>query len=144
MKIVLGSDHAGVQLKEEVKQYLKRKSISFEDVGTASSSSVDYPDFAKKVAKKVASGKANRGILICGTGTGMVIAANRFKKVRAVAAYDTYTAKMSREHNNANVLCLRARKFPHKKVKGIISVWLTTPFSGNARHKRRVRKLDTK
>ncbi len=141
MKVILASDHAGLRLKEKVKKYLARKKIEYEDLGTESFKSVDYPDYAIKVAEKVAKNKNTRGILVCGTGTGMTIAANKVKGIRAVAAYDAYSAKMSRIDNDTNVLGLRGRFFPFEKIKKIITVWLDTPFSGEKRHKRRIKKI---
>jgi ribose 5-phosphate isomerase B len=141
MKVIIASDHAGVKLKERIKQYLKRKKIEYTDLGTDSSDSVDYPDYAIKVAEKIAKDKNLRGILVCGTGTGMTIAANKVNGVRAVAAYDPYSAKMSRIDNDSNVLGLRGRFFPFERVKKIIHVWLNTPFSGEERHKRRIKKI---
>jgi ribose 5-phosphate isomerase B len=141
MRVVIASDHAGLRLKEKVKKYLKRKKIEYEDLGTESFTSVDYPDYALKVAEKVAKNKNTRGILVCGTGTGMTIAANKVKGIRAVAAYDVYSAKMSRKDNDTNVLGLRGRFFPLEKMKKIITVWLDTPFSGEKRHKRRIKKI---
>jgi ribose 5-phosphate isomerase B len=125
MKVIIASDHAGVKLKERIKQYLKRRKIEYTDLGTDSSDSVDYPDYAIKVAERIAKDKNLRGILICGTGT----------------AYDPYSAKMSRIDNDSNVLGLRGRFFPFEKVKKIIHVWLNTPFSGKERHKRRIKKI---
>ncbi|HII71382.1 TPA: ribose 5-phosphate isomerase B [Candidatus Woesearchaeota archaeon] len=141
MKIIIGADHAGLKLKEKLKKHLDKKGVAYEDVGTHSSKSVDYPDFAAKVANKVKKTKDSKGILVCGTGTGMVIAANKVKGIRAVAAYDPYTAKMSRADNDSNVLGLRGRAFAFENVKKIVDVWLKTPFSGNARHKRRIEKI---
>ena len=141
MRVILASDHAGLRLKEKVKKYLARKKIEYEDLGTESFTSVDYPDYALKVAEKVAKNKNTRGILVCGTGTGMTIAANKVKGIRAVAAYDAYSAKMSRIDNDTNVLGLRGRFFPLEKMKKIITVWLDTPFSGEKRHKRRIKKI---
>ena len=141
MRVMLASDHAGLRLKEKVKKYLARKKIEYEDLGTKSFKSVDYPDYALKVAEKVAKNKNTRGILVCGTGTGMTIAANKVKGIRAVAAYDAYSAKMSRIDNDTNVLGLRGRFFPFEKMKKIITVWLDTPFSGEKRHKRRIKKI---
>jgi len=141
MRVIIASDHAGLRLKEKVKRYLKRKKIEYEDLGTESFTSVDYPDYALKVAEKVVKNKKTRGILICGTGTGMTIAANKVKGIRAVAAYDAYSAKMSRIDNDTNVLGLRGRFFPFEKIKKIISVWLDTPFSGEKRHKKRIKKI---
>ncbi len=141
MRVILASDHAGLRLKEKVKKYLAKKKIKYEDLGTESLKSVDYPDYALKVAEKVAKNKNTRGILVCGTGTGMTIAANKVKGIRAVAAYDAYSAKMSRKDNDTNVLGLRGRFFPLEKIKKIITVWLDTPFSGEQRHKRRIKKI---
>lgn len=141
MKVIIASDHAGFKLKEKIKKYLERKKIEFEDFGTDSLQSVDYPDYAIKVAREVAKDKDSRGILICGTGAGMTIAANKVKGIRAVAAYDAYSAKMSRIDNDTNVLGLRGRFFPYEKVKKIISVWLNTQFGGMERHKRRIKKI---
>ncbi len=141
MKVVIASDHAGFKLKEKIKVYLKRKEIETIDLGTDSLDSVDYPDYAIQVAEKVAENKNLRGILVCGTGTGMTIAANKVKGVRAAAAYDAYSARMSRIDNDTNVLGLRGRFFPFRRVKKIIRVWLETPFSGKDRHKRRIQKI---
>jgi len=141
MRVIIASDHAGLRLKEKVKKYLKRKKIEYEDLGTESFTSVDYPDYALKVAEKVVKNKNTRGILVCGTGTGMTIAANKVKRIRAVAAYDAYSAKMSRIDNDTNVLGLRGQFFPLEKIKKIITVWLDTPFSGAKRHKRRIKKI---
>ena len=141
MRVILASDHAGLRLKEKIKKYLARKKIEYEDLGTNSFKSVDYPDYALKVAEKVAKNNNTRGILVCGTGTGMTIAANKVKGIRAVAAYDAYSAKMSRIDNDTNVLGLRGRFFPLEKIKKIITVWLDTPFSGEKRHERRIKKI---
>ncbi len=141
MKVIIGSDHGGLILKEKIKRFLIKKKINVEDIGTNSTKSVDYPDYAKKVARKVQKNKNYRGILVCGTGTGMCMAANRFKGIRAAIAYDVYSAKMSRKDNNANVLCLRSRKFNHSKSKKLVNIWLKEKFSGLKRHKRRIRKI---
>ncbi len=141
MRVIIASDHAGFRMKEKVKEYLRRKKIEYEDMGTESLKSVDYLDYAIKVAEKVTKNKNTRGILICGTGTGMAIAANKVKGIRAVAAYDAYSAKMSRIDNDTNVLGLRGRFFPFEKIKKIITVWLNTPFSGEKRHKKRIKKI---
>ena len=140
-KVYLGSDHAGFKIKERLKKYFEQKKILYEDLGTHSREPVDYPDYALAVAKKVAKDKDARGILICGSGTGMVIAANKVKGIRAVAPYDSYSAEMSRKDNDANVLGLRARFFPFEKTKKIVAVWLAAPFSGKARHRRRINKI---
>ncbi|MFH1063622.1 MAG: ribose 5-phosphate isomerase B [Candidatus Woesearchaeota archaeon] len=143
MNITIGSDHAGFKIKEKLKEYLEKKGISCDDMGTHSEEPVDYPDYAEEVAKKVTkSGNSHkRGILICGSGTGMVIAANKVKGARAVAAYDEYTARMSREDNDTNILCLRGREFPFEKIKTITDTWLNTPFSEKKRHKIRLVKI---
>lgn len=141
MKVILGSDHAGFILKEKIKKYLQKKKVIYEDLGTFSKGRVDYPDYAFRVARKVAKQRNYRGILLCDTGTGMAIAANKVRGIRAVLAYDNYSAKMSRLHNDANVLCLRARFFSYKKNERIVDVWLKTPFSKEARHKRRINKI---
>ena len=142
MKIYIASDHAGFAVKEKIKKVLIKKKIKYVDLGTNSADSVDYPYYAFKVAKKVAKNKNSRGILICGSGIGMAIAANRIKGIRAVAAYDVYSAKMSRLHNDSNVLGLRARNFPFEKTKKIINAWISTEFSGELRHKKRIKKID--
>ena len=143
MKVIIASDHAGYRQKERLKKYLVRRKIEYEDLGTDSLESVDYPDHAIKVAKKVARNRKKdyRGILVCGTGTGMTIAANKVKGIRAVAAYDTYSAKMSRVDNDTNVLGLRGRFFPYERAKKIVSVWLSTRFSEKKRHRNRLRKI---
>ncbi|MFQ5475187.1 MAG: ribose 5-phosphate isomerase B [Candidatus Nanoarchaeia archaeon] len=138
--VILGSDHAGHRVKEMIKEYLDDKDIPYDDLGSDGMKDDDYPDYAFAVARKVAKSNS-RGILICGTGTGMVIAANKIKGIRAVAAYDTYTAKMSRHDNDANILCLRGRFFPIGRIRQIVAVWLRTPFSNEPRHKRRVEKI---
>lgn len=142
MKIAIGSDHGGYKLKEAVKKYLLAQGHKVKDFGTYSEESCDYPDFAFKVAKAVAAKKFERGVLVCGSGVGVTIAANRFKRVRAVNAYDLYTAKQSREHGDANVLCLGGRRVKIKQALKFLDIWLKTPFSGNERHLRRINKLD--
>jgi len=140
-KIYLGSDHAGFEVKEKLKKYLDQKQIPCEDLGAYSLTPVDYPDYALPVARKVAKEKNAKGILICGTGAGMVMAANKVKGIRAAAGYDEYSAKMSRRDNDANILGLRARFCPFTKIKKIVSAWLNTPFSGEERHQRRINKI---
>jgi len=140
-KVYIGSDHAGFGLKEKLIKYFEKTKVPYEDLGTHSLESTDYPDYAIAVARKVVKEKDARGILICGTGTGMAIAANKVKGIRAVVACDTYSAKMSRLHNDANVLGLRGRFFPFEKIKKIVSVWLKTQFSGEERHQRRINKI---
>ncbi|KPJ69181.1 ribose 5-phosphate isomerase [candidate division WOR-1 bacterium DG_54_3] len=142
MKIALGADHAGYKLKEIIKSYLKRKKIEFKDFGTHSEESVDYPDYAFPVAEAVARGEFERGILMCGSGVGATIVANKVKGIRAVNAYDTYTAKQSRQHGDCNVLSLAGRKLSRAKATKIVDVWLKTEFSGEERHLRRIRKIE--
>lgn len=143
MKVIIASDHAGYRQKERLKKYLERRKVEYEDLGTDSLESVDYPDYAIRVAEKVARNRKKdyRGILVCGTGTGMTIAANKVKGIRAVAAYDTYSAKMSRVDNDANVLGLRGRFFPYERAKKIVSVWLSTRFNEKKRHRNRLKKI---
>lgn len=142
-KIVIGADHAGVALKARIVARLEKKGYDVEDVGSHDPQSADdYPDFAKKVVKRVKQTKG-KGILLCTTGTGMVIAANRHKGIRASLVYDQYTARMARHDNNANVLCLRSHGNTAAKLQLLIATWLKTPFSNLSRHKRRIRKLDT-
>ena len=140
MKLAIGSDHAGFKLKEYIIRYLKRKQIPFKDFGTYSEDSCDYPDFAYPVAKAVSQKKCARGILICGSGIGMAMTANKVKGIRAAQVYDLYTARMSREHNDANIITFAAREISGPKAIKLLSVWLKTPFAGG-RHLRRVRKI---
>jgi ribose 5-phosphate isomerase B len=140
--IILGSDHAGFELKEKVKKTLDRLGVPFEDVGTHSADSVDYPDFAHRVAEAVEKGGYERGILVCGTGIGVSMAANRHPGVRAAVAHDEETARLSREHNDANVLALGGRTIDPVLADRILEVWLKTPFAGG-RHARRVAKIET-
>jgi ribose 5-phosphate isomerase B len=142
MKIALGADHAGYKLKEIIKSYLKRKGIEFKDFGTHSEESVDYPDYAFPIAEAVARGEFDRGILMCGSGVGATIVANKVKGIRAVNAYDTYTAKQSRQHGDCNVLSLAGRKLSRAKATKIVDIWLKTEFSGEERHLRRIRKIE--
>ncbi len=139
-KIIIGSDHGGFELKEILKEYLKELSYDYEDVGTKNRESCDYPDFAKKVSQKIIE-KNSRGILICGTGIGMSMAANKIKGIRAALAFDEYTAKMSREHNNSNVFCLGERTTKEIMAKKIVKIWLETKFSKEERHHKRVGKI---
>ena len=140
MRIALGADHAGVALKEAIKRQLDERGISYTDFGTDSTESVDYPEYAQKVGDEVASGRADRGILFCGSGIGMAIAANKVPGVRAAAVFDADAARLSREHNDANVLSLGERVTPAEQARGIVDAFLTTPFSGG-RHQRRVDKI---
>jgi ribose 5-phosphate isomerase B len=140
MKIALGSDHAGFELKEDLRAYLAELKIEALDLGAYSEDSTDYPDVAAKVAEKVARGEVERGLLICGTGIGMSIVANRFAGVRAALCHDLYTARVSREHNDANVLALGGRLIGKGLAREILKVWLESEFQGG-RHERRIRKI---
>lgn len=140
MKIALGADHAGFELKEKVRAYLQKSGHQVQDEGTVSNESVDYPDFAKKVGEDVVEKRADLGILVCGSGVGMSIAANKVPGVRAANVSSEYEAQYSREHNNANVLALGARIIDEPKAITIIDKWLNTPFAGG-RHQRRVDKI---
>ncbi len=141
--VILGSDHAGFALKEKLKTALDRLGVPWEDVGTGSEDSVDYPDFAHRVAEAVASGRFARGVLVCGTGIGVSIAANRHADVRAALACNEETARLSREHNDANVLALGGRTTDPELAERILEAWLNTPFTGG-RHGRRVAKIETR
>lgn len=139
--IAIASDHAGYERKCQVVAYLEKNKIEFIDLGTNSTDSVDYPIFANLVADKIKSNECELGILICGSGIGMSMAVNRHKGVRGALCVNTRMAKLSRQHNNANVLCMPARKFPFCKTKKIIHTFLTTQFDGG-RHIKRVEMLD--
>jgi ribose 5-phosphate isomerase B len=138
--LAIGCDHGGIHLKETIKEFLTAQNISFEDMGTYSEESVDYPDYAKKVAEAVVSGACEKGILICGTGIGISIAANKFHGIRAALCGECFSAKMSREHNDANVLCLGERVIGKGVALEVVKVWLETPFAGG-RHAGRVQKI---
>ena len=140
-KIFIGSDHAGFLAKEYIKKILEKENIRYEDCGTFNENPVDYPDIAKKVTKEVLENKNSFGILICGSGAGMQIAANKINGIRAVFCYDKYSAMMARKDNNANILTLRGREFSKPKYKDIILTFLNTKFSRFVRHKRRIEKL---
>lgn len=141
MKITIGSDHGAVDLKEEVKIVLKEfADIEIKDVGTFGKESVDYPDIAEKVCADVVSGEADRGIVLCGTGIGISIACNKIDGIRCALCGDVYSARMSREHNNANVLALGGRVTGFGPAGEIVRVWVTTEFVGG-RHERRVNKI---
>lgn len=140
MKIYLASDHAGCDVRRKLVKYLESKKHKVIDM-SACKDHDDYPPYAFKVAENVTKDKKSRGILICGSGTGMVIAANKVKGIRAIAAYDEYSAKMSRSDNDCNVLGLRGRKFSFVKIKKIVDVWLKTKFSQKPRHKRRLKEI---
>jgi ribose 5-phosphate isomerase B len=140
MKIALGADHAGFKLKEQIKGHLAAKGIAVDDRGTDSPDSVDYPDYARVVGEEVAAGCADRGILVCGTGIGMSMAANKVPGIRAAKVNSESEAQLSREHNDANVLTLGARVLDEPTALKIVDVWLNTPFLGG-RHQRRVEKI---
>jgi ribose 5-phosphate isomerase B len=139
--IVVGSDHAAYALKEKIKAFLIERSIDVEDVGCYSEDSVDYPDVAIKVASMVSSGKFGQGILLCGTGIGMSMVANKFPHVRAALCTDIFSAIMSRRHNNSNILVLGGRVTGDIHAMEIVKFWLETPFEGG-RHQRRLEKFD--
>ena len=141
MQIGLACDHAGFGLKEEVKTLLKSMGMDVLDLGTFNGESVDYPDFGMLVAEKVSRGELEKGILICGTGVGMSIVANKFPGVRAALVHELFTARCSREHNDANILVIGGRIVGTDLAKEIVKVWLDTPFGGG-RHKRRVEKIE--
>jgi len=140
MKIALGADHAGYQLKDQIKQHLEQQGISVRDEGTSSPESVDYPDYARAVAHNVSKRRADLGILVCGSGIGMAITANKVDGIRAANVSTEYEAQMSREHNNANVLALGARIISADEAFRIVDKWLATQFAGG-RHERRVEKI---
>lgn len=141
MKIAVGSDHGGFTLKNSIVKTLQENGYVVEDLGTYSGESCDYPDIAFKVAEAVADNSFDRGILICGTGLGMAIAANKVKGIRAVTCSETFSARMSVEHNNANILTLGERTLGIEIAKEIVETWLSATFQGN-RHERRVHKID--
>jgi ribose 5-phosphate isomerase B len=138
--IALGSDHAGVQLKAAIVDHLRQLGQEVEDLGTHDESPCDYPDYAEKVGRAVTGGRAERGVLICGTGVGISISANKIPGVRAALCGDTFSARMSREHNDANVLCLGARVVGIGLALDIVSTWLGATFEGG-RHQRRLDKI---
>ena len=140
-KIIIGSDHGGFDLKEIIKKELIRQSFEVEDVGCHNTDSVNYPEIGKSVSQAVASGKVERGILICGTGIGMSITANRYQNIRATLCHDHLTAKLSREHNNSNVLVLGGRLLGDVLALDILDTWLNTPFEGG-RHQLRLDMIE--
>ena len=140
MVVALGADHAGWELKESLKAWLIDQGHQVLDFGTHSPDSVDYPDYAAQVGESVAVGKVDRGVLVCGTGIGMAITANKVPGVRAAVCGDTFTARMSREHNDVNVLCLGARLTGRDLGREILEIWLDSTFAGD-RHARRVGKI---
>jgi ribose 5-phosphate isomerase B len=140
MKIAIGADHGGYEYKQEIIKHLTNFEIK--DFGTFSNDSCDYPEFAKQVAKEVAAGNYDRGILICSTGIGMSIFANKFKGIRAALCSDTFSAKATREHNDSNILCMGARVIDLPLALEITDIWLNTPFSDEERHKRRIGMIE--
>ncbi len=135
--VIIGSDHAAFELKEKIKSFLNDRGVPFEDVGTTGTASVDYPDYAKQVASQVSQGRFHRGILLCGTGLGMSMVANRFPGVRAALCHDLFGAVMARKHNDANILVLGGRVTGDILAAEIVAAWLKTPFEGG-RHQTRL------
>lgn len=139
----MGSDHAGFDVKEKIRKYLDSRGIKYKDFTPLKKKGDDYPIYAFEVGREVAKTKGARGILVCGSDTGMVIAANKVRGVRAVAPYDEYTAKMSRTDDDANVIAFRGRKpFPMQKITKLLNLWLSTKFSGASRHRRRIKEIN--
>ena len=140
MRIALGADHAGVHLKADIKKFLDERGVPYTDFGTNTTDSVDYPDFAETVARAVADGSHDRGLLFCGSGIGMAMAANKVPGVRAASVVDEVSTRLSREHNDANVLALGERLTPADTARQLVTTFLDTPFGGG-RHQRRVDKI---
>ena len=140
--IALGCDHGGFELMQMVKKHLEDKGVEYKDYGTYSTDSCDYPEFAKKVAESILDGSAEKGILICSTGIGISIAANRYPGIRAGLCHDTMTARLTREHNNANILAMGAKCVGPELAKEIVDVFFETDFSGGERHTRRVASIE--
>lgn len=141
VRIALASDHAGFQLKEVIREHLSGRGVTPIDLGTDSTNSVDYPDYARKVCEEILAGNAQKGILICGTGLGMSMMANRYRGIRGALCHDHYTALAARSHNNSNVLILGGRILGTGLAREIVDTWLETPFEGG-RHEGRIRKFD--
>ena len=139
--LYIGADHAGFRLKENIKQYLEKARVQYQDLGTFSISSVDYPDIAKKVALSVQKSPKDKGVLICASGTGMSIAANKIKGIRAVSCQSAACARLARQDDNANVLTLGAKLVSAKQARQILLVWLKTSASTATRHLRRIKKI---
>ncbi|MFQ5776450.1 MAG: ribose 5-phosphate isomerase B [Terriglobia bacterium] len=139
-RIALGADHAGYQVKDRIKAQLQREGFEVIDFGAHAGDSVDYPDFARQVASSVAQAESDRGVLVCGTGLGMAITANKFRGIRAATCNDTYTARMAAEHTDANVLCVGARVVDADHAVAIVREWIRGKFSGG-RHQRRLDKI---
>lgn len=141
MKVGVASDHRGIKVKAQILALLTQLSHEGVDYGPADGASVDYPDFAARVAQAIVGGEIERGVLICGTGMGMCIAANKFGGVRAVTCHDDVTAEMSRRHNDANIMCLSADLLGERLLNRIVEIWLRTQFEGG-RHQRRIEKIE--
>ena len=139
-KIFISSDHAGFKLKEEIKSHLSKKKLSFQDLGPFNDDRVDYPDYAHKVARKVMTNKSNVGILVCGSGMGMNIAANRHKNIRAAQCFNLKSTKLSRLHNDANIITLGSRLLTKKLAINCVNTFLNTKFEGG-RHSKRIKKI---
>ncbi len=139
-KIFISSDHAGYKLKEQIKKYLKTKNIAYFDLGPTSNKKVDYPIYAHKLAKKVKTSKKNVGILVCGSGTGMCITANKHKNIRAAQCFNVKSTKLSRLHNDANIITLGSRLLSKKKACSLVNLFLNTNFEGG-RHLSRIRRI---
>lgn len=140
--IAIACDHGGFAYKQTIMQHLADRQIEFRDFGTYTPDSCDYPDYAKPVARAVASGEYDKGILICGTGIGMSLAANKIRGIRAAVCGDAFSARATREHNDANILCMGARVISEAKALEITDIFLDTPFSGDERHRRRISKIE--
>ncbi len=140
MRIALASDHAGYAEKERLKEVLADLGVEFDDLGTVSEESVDYPDYARRVAEQVAQGRVEQGVLVCGSGTGMAITANKVPGVRAAVAWSEEVARLARQHNDANVLAIGARTTPPDEIPKIVRAWFATEFEGG-RHAARVEKI---
>lgn len=139
--IAIGSDHGGYKLKEEIKKYLEEKQIEYKDIGCMNEERVDYPNIAKEVAKEVQSGKCENGILICRSGIGMSIVANKYKGIRCALCHDEYTAKYSKLHNNSNILAMGADALTTNEAICILRMWIATNFEGG-RHKERIKIIE--
>ncbi|MCM3651493.1 ribose 5-phosphate isomerase B [Metabacillus litoralis] len=142
MKVAIASDHGGMNIRKEIILLMKEMNIEYVDLGCECTTSVDYPDYAIPVAEKVASGEIDRGILICGTGIGMSITANKVKGIRCALVHDMFSAKATREHNDTNMLAMGERVIGPGLARDIVKIWLTTPFEGG-RHEKRINKIET-
>ncbi len=140
--IALGCDHGGFELMQEVKKHLDERKLEYKDFGTYSTASVDYPEYAQKVAKSVQSGECEKGILICGTGIGISIAANKFEGIRAALCHDCFSAEATRQHNDANILAMGGRIIGPGHALKIVDIFLDTPFSNDERHIRRIKMIE--